>query len=252
MTSIRNPETITVGLVAGEPIRMEGLASVFDVLPGNGHASMIPVMGSVEELLSAPRLDYLVLDLNSASDMTEAIEAARRARPDLQLIVLGPEGDDELVMSSIVAGARAYLDSSAGPEVVRRAIEAVTCGSIWAPRRLLSKLIDRLLKLSEAGPAGGSQHLTDRERQVLELILLAHSNREIAGRLGIEERTVKAHVGRLMRKTGTDNRIGLMNRAMNGATSGSLGAGTQSIDRRTMERRTGDRRQSRPQQTEVT
>ncbi len=48
-----------------------------------------------------------------------------------------------------------------------------------------------------------------RERQVLELILMARSNREIAAKLGIDERTVKAYVGRLMRKTGADNRIKL-------------------------------------------
>jgi DNA-binding NarL/FixJ family response regulator len=60
-------------------------------------------------------------------------------------------------------------------------------------------------------------HLTDRERQVLDLILLARSNREIALQLGIEERTVKAHVGRLMRKTGADNRIELSMRALNHA-----------------------------------
>ena len=58
--------------------------------------------------------------------------------------------------------------------------------------------------------------LTDRERQVLDLILLARSNREIARELGIEERTVKAHVGRLMRKTGAENRIDLSMWALNG------------------------------------
>ena len=56
--------------------------------------------------------------------------------------------------------------------------------------------------------------MTDRERQVLEHILMARSNREIARQLGIEERTVKAHVGRLMRKTGADNRIELSMRAL--------------------------------------
>ena len=61
----------------------------------------------------------------------------------------------------------------------------------------------------------GHLQLTDRERQVLELILLAQSNREIARQLGIEERTVKAHVGRLMRKTGAENRIELSIKALN-------------------------------------
>jgi DNA-binding NarL/FixJ family response regulator len=55
---------------------------------------------------------------------------------------------------------------------------------------------------------------------VLELILLARSNREIAHQLGIEERTVKAHVGRLMRKTGADNRIKLSMRALNRPLAG--------------------------------
>jgi DNA-binding NarL/FixJ family response regulator len=122
--------------------------------------------------------------------------------------VIGPEGNDELVLSSIVAGARGYLDLTAGPEVVRQAVEIVTAGSIWAPRRLLSRLIDRLLKVPEASFTSNTQ-FTARERQVLDLILMARSNREIANKLGIEERMVKAYVNRLMRKTGADNRIKL-------------------------------------------
>ena len=169
----------------------------------------------MDELLSSPELGYLVVDLNSEPAGLGALEAIRRARPDLRLIVIGPDGNEEMVMDSIVAGARAYLGSSAGTIMVRQAIEVVISGSIWAPRRLLSKLIDRLLKFPEASLYRASPRLTERERQVLELILLARSNREIARQLGIEERTVKAHVGRLMRKTGADNRIGLSIRALN-------------------------------------
>ena len=112
-----------------------------------------------------------------------ALESMRRVRPDIRLIVIGPEGDDELVLKSIIAGARAYLEPGAGPEIVRQAIEVVTAGSIWAPRRLLSRLIDRLLKVPETSTVVQPQ-LTVRERQVLELILMARSNREIAAKLG--------------------------------------------------------------------
>jgi DNA-binding NarL/FixJ family response regulator len=91
----------------------------------------------------------------------------------------------------------------------------VTAGSIWAPRRLLSKLIDRLLKVPDSAPQAQGPQLTSREQQVLGLILMARSNREIAEQLGIEERTVKAYVGRLMRKTGADNRIKLSMSALN-------------------------------------
>lgn len=206
-------EPIRIGVVADEPIRVAGLASMIEQPPQVGQAQLVLVTGSTEELLAGPPLEYIVIDLHASSGFV-SIETIRRARPDIRLIVIGPQGDDELVIKSIVAGARAYLDLTAGPEMVRQAIDVVTSGSIWAPRRLLSRLIDRLLKVPEAG-ASGSPQLTVRERQVLELIMMARSNREIALELGIQERTVKAYVGRLMRKTGADNRIKLSMFAMN-------------------------------------
>lgn len=213
---MRHPKSIQVGLVADEPIRLEGLISIFELEPEEGHDRLTPMTGALEELLADASLHYLVIDMNSSSTGLGVLEFVRKERPDLRLIVLGPEGNDEMVLNAIVAGARAYLDSSAGPHTVRTAIDVVTEGSIWAPRRLLSKLIDRLLNKRETSLTNGSSHLTAREQQVLELILLARSNREIASHLGIEERTVKAHVGRLMRKAGVENRIELSMRALSG------------------------------------
>lgn len=210
MSVFHNPPSIRIGVLAGEPIRLEGLRMIFEEEPQPGLPRLVPVIGKLPELLANPELEYLVVDLNSSADGLQILEAVRRTRPGIRQIVIGPPNSDELVLESIVAGARAYLDSLAAPQTVRQAIEIVVSGSIWAPRRLLSKLIDRLLGV----PANSftpmeKPHLTDREQQVLELVLLAKSNREIAVQLGIEERTVKAHVGRLMKKLGTDNRIAL-------------------------------------------
>jgi len=225
-TQNSGPEAIRIGVVAEEPIRVAGLASIFDQPAAQGKPQLVPVIGSLAELLVGADLEYLVIDLNASTGGLEMLESIRQVRPHVRLIVIGPEGDDELVLSSIVAGARAYLDLTAGPDVVRQAVEIVTSGSIWAPRRLLSKLIDRLLKVPEATVAGAvGPHLTEREQQVLELILTAQSNREIAAKLGIEERTVKAYVGRLMKKTGADNRIKLSMSALNRALLPPTGTG---------------------------
>jgi DNA-binding NarL/FixJ family response regulator len=215
MSATRKSEPIRIGLIADEPIRLAGLTSIFEQPAAPGRAPLVPVHLSIEEMLKDLTLEYLVVDLNSTPGGLKTLETIRHARPGIRQIVIGPPGNDALIMDSIVAGARAYLDSTASPEVVRHAIEVVTEGSIWAPRRLLSKLIDRLLGVRTASLTSTSNHLTDRERQVLELILMARSNREIASQLGIEERTVKAHVGRLMRKTGAENRIELSVRALN-------------------------------------
>ena len=237
MCAIRKPGQIRIGLFTDEPIRLEGLVSIFEQPAEKGNSQLVPVTGSMEFLLSEAKVEYLVVDLISSSISLQTLNVIRRARPAVRLIVVGPEGDDNLVLEAIIAGARAFLDPTAGPETVRVAIEVVTSGSIWAPRRLLSKLIDRLLKVSDSSLTN-DPHLTERERQVLELILEAQSNREIARQLGIEERTVKAHVGRLMRKTGAENRIELSMRALNPAVSASLGIG----DRRREDRRKAERR----------
>jgi len=240
MDPIHKLDPVRIGVLTDEPIRLAGLASIFDDRPGENDAQLAPFFGCIEELLADSSLAYLIVDLNSPSAGVETIEAIRRKRPDMRLIVIGPEEDDNLVMDLIVAGARAYLNLKAGPRMVRQAVEVVTGGSIWAPRRLLSKLIDRLLGPSDTSLTSAPPHLTHRERQVLDLILQARSNREIARELGIEERTVHGHVGRLLRKTGAENRINLLMRASNPALLRAAGF----VDRRRGDRRRGDRRQS--------
>lgn len=217
MATAETLKPIRVGIVAGEPIRLEGLAIVFESGREEGLAPLLPVRGNLQELLDDYSTNFMVLDLISVQGSLEILEKIRRARPTLKLIVIGPDGNEDFVMDAIIAGARAYLGLSAGPAEVHEALDVVVEGSIWAPRRTLSKLIDRLLSESDISLGVATPHLTAREYQVLELILHARSNREIACELGIEERTVKAHVGRLMRKTGAENRIELSLLALNGS-----------------------------------
>ncbi|HUA99345.1 MAG TPA: response regulator transcription factor [Terracidiphilus sp.] len=226
MSSMHITGPIRIGIISDEPIRLAGLTSVFDQPGKEGRPPLQPVSGHLQELLSNRTVEYLLVDLHSSLGI-EALETIRRLRPDLRMIVIGPAGNEELVLESIMAGARAYLDLKASPETVFQAIEVVTEGSIWAPRKLLSRLIDRLLKPMDTSMSEMASGLTVRERQVLELIMMARSNREIAEQLGIEERTVKAYVGRLMRKAGADNRIKLSMSAL----SLSLGKPGTSRDR---------------------
>lgn len=226
MSAVRNHKPIPVGLVAHEPIRLAGLASVFE-----GNPRLLPVQGSLSELVANRSLGYIVLDLNTF-DGLKTLASIRHARPDIRQIVIGPESNDELVIESIMAGARAFLSITASPEVVRDAIDVVTTGSIWAPRRVLSKLIDRLLLMTDSSLTNSPTHLTDREQQVLELVLKARSNSEIASQLGIGQRTVKGYVSQLMKKTGADNRIELSVRTFNRAAA-EKSAGEMAKEKRT-------------------
>jgi len=125
MSSIQMLQPIHVGLIADEPIRLEGLASVFEEEAGKDHVRMLPVIGTIEELLQDAALEYMVVDLNSSSSSggMKTLEFIRRQRPALRLIVIGPEGDDELVIESILAssGQRQQFDQRSAPPDCPRA-----------------------------------------------------------------------------------------------------------------------------------
>jgi DNA-binding NarL/FixJ family response regulator len=193
-----------VGLVSAAPIRLMGLISTFE-----DHPSIRIHLGEVDTLLEDRSLHYLILDVSCDHLWPEMQAKVRRMRPDVRQILLGPAGDEEIVLRSITAGGRAYLDTNCGPLAVRQAVESVIQGCIWAPRRVLTKLIDRLLSQGPVVAPLPVPTFSPREQQVLDLIMTACSNREIAEELGIEERTVKAYVASLMRKTGAYNRVSL-------------------------------------------
>jgi len=235
---IRKDMPIRVGLLTEEPLCKEGFLVILEDKPGDGSVRFSPVFGSFDELLSESTLLYLVVDLNLIPQKLETVYTIRRRRPDMRLIVIGLDGDDKLIIDLIQAGVRACLDQTADQQTLRKAIEEVVIGTIWAPRRLLTHLIDKLMIVPDDSPAVPHPHLTDRERQVLELILTACPNHEIARRLEIEESTVQGHVGRLLRKMGAENRLGLLISASNPALLEVAG----NTERRHGERRQSDRR----------
>lgn len=203
-TQTNRQPRLHIGLIDFEPLRVAGFESVFDNDP---NVEVVPTDPS--GAVAGEDLQMVLLGLHNPSDSFELLARLKAARPKLKLIVMGSETDDETIISAIGAGAKGYLEETATPEQVRQCIEVVDSGSIWAPRRVLSAFVDRMLHSSEKPVLRHGFKFTERERAVLRLLVAARSNREIAEALGIEERTVKAYVARLMRKVGVENRIAL-------------------------------------------
>jgi DNA-binding NarL/FixJ family response regulator len=128
-------------------------------------------------------------------------------RPDLRVIVTG-SGEEGTILQALVAGAKGYVHEAASPAEFVEAVRIVSQGSVWAPRRVISLFIDVSSTPGRVFPAGRVT-FTDREKEVLEMLVAGRSNKEIGSPLGIGERTVKAHVAKLMRKVGVQNRIAL-------------------------------------------
>jgi DNA-binding NarL/FixJ family response regulator len=200
---------IHIGVVSDSPMRLAGLVSVFDEPLLIGEYLLTPVVCSKEELLAGAKLSYLILDVDEPGGLARAIHAILLVCPGLRMMVFGPQGNYELALQAISAGARGYLDVTSEIERVRQALDVVVGGHIWGTHTLLSKIAGQLLKIGDSGLPVASPQFTAREKQVAELIVAARSNIEVARMLGIGTQTVTAHVGRMMRKTGTVNRIEL-------------------------------------------
>lgn len=210
-------QPLRVGLLAVEPIRRAGLRSILEEIRG-----VELVDAGLDGLLAAEALDIAVISLMVPAEILTTIERLRAGMPATRVIVMSEVGDDESVIAAISAGAKGYLQDTAEPEEVARAVELVASGSIWAPRKALSMLVDRMLNGGKLSPRSAPQ-FTHRELEVLQLLVTARSNREIAEALGIEVRTVKSYVGKMMRKVGVGNRIALSTHAVRHALGGGPG-----------------------------
>ena len=201
---------VRIGLVATDAMRIMGLEAILS--EGRELTSFSGRLPAAHEL---HRLQLLVIDAEATEHLLGVVHALRRERPELGILVLGAAGGYDQIERVIGAGARGYLTYSATEEDLRMAIDVVLDGSVWAPRKVLARLIEASL-LGEAKQRAAGIHLTKREAEVLGLLVLGHPNRQIANALGVDETTVKAHMGRLMRKAGVDNRTALSMRAVEG------------------------------------
>jgi DNA-binding NarL/FixJ family response regulator len=137
------------------------------------------------------------------------MSSLRARRGDVRFVVIGSGMDPEAIFTAIAAGAKGYVDQAASPQEFAQAIRTVSQGSMWVPRQVLAMFIDRSTSLSRPVFPCSHAAFTAREKQVLEMLVAGRSNKEIGVPLGIEERTVKAHIAKMMRKVGVQNRIAL-------------------------------------------
>jgi DNA-binding NarL/FixJ family response regulator len=115
---------------------------------------------------------------------------------------------DESLISDIKTGIRGHIRSIDPPAVMLKAIRSVHGGEIWAERRILEKAISKPMLLPETlqSHVPGLPPLTNREMEMLTLVLQGATNREIADRSSISERTVKTHLYRVYRKLNVKSR----------------------------------------------
>ena len=175
-------------IVDDHPVVREGLVAALDRKNG---VEVTGVFGSAEEAL-ASRIDADVIVLDLELPGLSGLDAI--ARFPAPVLVLTAYGNDEDIDRALEAGAKGYLLKGAPLDDIERAIADVARGDSYLDPRVTARIMRP------------RQRLTAREREVLRLVSTGNSNKEIAKKLRISERTAKFHVTSIFNKLGAENR----------------------------------------------
>jgi DNA-binding NarL/FixJ family response regulator len=174
-----------VAIIDDHPVVREGLVAALE-----GKFEMAGAFASAEEAIGRVKADVVLLDLElPGMSGLDAIQQFRAA-----VLVLTAYDAEEDVERAIRAGAKGYLLKGASLEEIERAIHTLARGESYIDPRVSSRMI------------APRRRLTSREREVLRLVASGKSNKEIAAKLRITERTAKFHVTAILNKLGAENR----------------------------------------------
>jgi two-component system, NarL family, response regulator YdfI len=200
-------DTISVLIVDDHQIVREGLRLILETAQG------IDVAGEAADGAEALRLvaelnpDVVLMDLRmEGMDGLTAIERLQRHNPQVSVVILTTYNEDELMLRGLRAGARGYLLKDTDRQTLLDTIRAANRGETLLTPAVVDRILVYTTGTAPATSSSSSIDLTQREQEVLEAAALGERNKEIAKRLGITERTVKAHLTSIYNKFGVDSR----------------------------------------------
>ena len=197
---------IKVVVVDDHPVFRLGMTALLGSLSGVTVDGEAGDAAAAHELIANTMPDVVLMDLHLGDD--SGIEVTReiaKDHPDIAVLVITMQEDDESIVAAIRAGARGYLLKGASPEEVERAIRAVANGEVILGPRVAA----RAMAAVTAGRTAARlpfPELTDREREVLDLVARGYDNTTISRRLVLSPKTVRNHVTNVLGKIGATDR----------------------------------------------
>ena len=199
MTTVEAPVRVLV--VDDHAVVRRGIRAYLEVLPdievageaedGQRALERLGAMAALGELPDVVLLDLLMPRLDGVATSAQISQD----HPSVKVVILTSFGEMERVHAALGHGAAGYLLKDADPEEVVAAVRAAARGGVY-----LTPAIARQLTQEIIAPPQGINALTHRERDVLVLVAQGCSNRDIADRLVISERTARTHVSNVLRK----------------------------------------------------
>ena len=161
------------------------------------------------KMLGNLKPDILLLDLHmpdkSGFDVLEEVDFDT---VPTRVVILTAAEDDRDVVRAMRLGARGVVLKQSATEVLLKSIHRVHAGEIWLDNRMTAEVLNAF-STAEAVPRGGKPLISDREKEIVLLVVQGFRNREIGARLFISEQTVKNHLHNIFDKLGVSDRLEL-------------------------------------------
>ena len=204
------PDSIRILIADDHDVVRDGLRLIleseddFDVVgeAANG-AEAVRLCGELH-----PQVVLMDLRMPGMDGLT-AIKHVRQQQPDINIVILTTYNEDALMIEGLRSGARSYLLKDTKRQVLFDTLRAASRGESLLSPEVIAKVVGQPGGATPAAPkaaAPGEIMLTDREQEVLAGVARGERSKEIAARLGITERTVKAHLASIYNKFGVDSR----------------------------------------------
>jgi two-component system, NarL family, response regulator len=196
---MKKARCIRIVIADDHSVLREGLASVINREPDMEVVAKARDWPDAIKQVLENRPEIAVLDLHmGGTNPTAGVTALQEKAPTVQIIIFSAFGAEEEVFQAIRAGARGYvLKGESGRDDLLVSIRAVSRGEIWIHPAAAARLAERMT----------APTLTSREIEILQLMALGKSNKEIGASLDVTEGTVKVHVNHILAKLGVTGRV---------------------------------------------
>lgn len=197
-------KSIRIVVADDHPMFLDGLVAT---LSADEDLEVVAVVGDARAAVQAVHLhspQLALLDLAMPGGGLEAAREIAAASPTTLTVMLTSSENEDDLMAAMNAGARGYILKGISGRELRTILKAICAGGTYLAPELAYGAIKGLTRPRKSSPI---EDLTDREREVLELVAAGLSNAEIGGRLGLAEKTIKHYMTSILAKLGVASRV---------------------------------------------
>jgi DNA-binding NarL/FixJ family response regulator len=203
---------LSVCLLASHPLVLSEFNRLLSDAPFHIQPKKLQPILTDSKSVSVPRAGVYLIDYTGNTAATTGLVSSIMCQyANARVLLVGDSFDDRTAFPFLHMGVKGLLEHTLLGSQLESALQSVASGGYWVPRALLSRFVDFVLKKEHPHmPPPSTTTLSRREKEVADALLENLSNKEIANKLNISERTVKFHVSNLLAKFGVGRRADLI------------------------------------------